>query len=293
MSGCSTQENIETNTLSSANDSTSEYCTLKEAQATALEATQEWADDAQAVLIMSTDNHDEEEQTNGVDGKRRCWNFMFHSDDKAKEYSIYVIGGQPMYGREADTPYYETIAMEDIPMDSDDLYQLALEENLDGGKDWAWGYHYTLQFRYLNGNDEEPQLTFSVRGINEQEREAFLITDAYTGELLSTIEKTGYDDNGRAVWEEEGGTQDIGIESSMATDDKEDWDLTKGELEEQFQIYENAVKYKMDPQEFADAIIEGLKTDRFSPFSNCRTGLEDEEWREKMADYYGEEWEQQ
>ena len=78
--------------------------TLKEAWEIALSDAWKWADDAEAILISSTDNHDSESAENGAGGKRRCWSFMFHSDEKDKQYSVYVIDGKAVYGQEASTP---------------------------------------------------------------------------------------------------------------------------------------------------------------------------------------------
>ena len=55
-------------------------------------------------------------------------------------------------------------------------------------------------------------------------------------------------------------------------------------------VYKNAKKYYMDPEELTDAIIQGLKGDKFSPFSETPV-YEKEEWEAMMTQRYGDAWE--
>lgn len=274
-------------------------CTLKEAWEIALSDAWKWADDAEAILISSTDNHDSESAENGAGGKRRCWSFMFHSDEKDKQYSVYVIDGKAVYGQEASTPRYATFSIDDIVLDSDELCSL-VQGQLKGGVNWAWGYHYIVQYRYMDENGEVPQLTVSVRGINDAGQERYMIYNPYTGVLQVVLDKTGYDENGRSIWEivedyreaQNGqGGQQVESTDSYAGKSREELEEMREQIEEEFSVYESAVQYRFDPEEFYNAVIDGLVSGRFSPFSNCKTYENDEEWKSKMEAYYGEGWE--
>lgn len=266
----------------------------------ALADAKQWSEDAEAVFISSTDNHDEENANNGEDGKRRCWTFMFHSAEKDKQYAVYVIDGETSHGNEVSTPHYDTFTMDDFSLDSVDLIQL-VQGQLTGGVDWAWGYHYIVQYRYMEANSAEPQLTLSVRGLNSEGMERCMIYDPYSGELLAINDKTGYDENGRSIWENVlEPAEQMQNESAAAADSQENasyLEMTRDELEqnrdmleEKFSIYETCVEYRFDPEELMEAIIDGITGDYFSPFSECAS-YEEEEWRLRMEAYYGENWE--
>ena len=290
--GCGKSDPIQQNEMTEQ-----ETCTLKEAWEIALSDAQQWSDDAEAILITSTDNHDIESPDNGMDGKRRCWSFMFHSEIKDNQYSVYVINGKAAHGQEAATSHFSTFTMDDVSLDSDDLYSLA-QEYLKGGVDWAWGYHYILQYRYMDENGEEPQLTFSIRGLNDDGQERYAIYDPYSGELLVILDKTGYDSNGRSVWEitenhmEAPSGQQTESNDHYAGMSREELEENREQIEQEFSVYENSVKYRLDPEEFYNAVIDGLTSGRFSPFSNCISYEDEEEWRSKMEAYYGETWEE-
>ena len=271
-------------------------CTLKEAWEIALSDAQEWADDAAATLITSADIYDTENPDNGMDGKRRCWTFFFHSESKDKQYSVHVIEGRPAQGREGSSPHFETFSMDDIALDSDDIYLLA-NEQLKGGVDWAWGYHYLLQYRYMDEAEDEPRLTFSVRGLNDRDQERYMIYDPYSGNLLVVLDKTGYDSDGRSIWEivenhmEAQNRQPEESESPYSHMSREELEVHREQIEQEFCVYESSVKYHFDPEEFYNAVIDGLTGDRFSPFSICKS-YEEEEWKKRMEAYYGEDWEE-
>ncbi|MCD8325629.1 MAG: hypothetical protein LUC90_02765 [Lachnospiraceae bacterium] len=66
--------------------------------------------------------------------------------------------------------------------------------------------------------------------------------------------------------------------------------MTKEELERIFDIYGTCVQYHTDPQELADYLRESSTSEVFSPFSSVSI-YEEDEWKERMAAYYGEDWE--
>lgn len=68
--------------------------------------------------------------------------------------------------------------------------------------------------------------------------------------------------------------------------------MSKYEFDDYFDIFETCAEYKLDPQELYDVIIESLDTGYFSPYTQCKSYMDDmDEWKRKMTAYYGEDWE--
>ena len=63
------------------------------------------------------------------------------------------------------------------------------------------------------------------------------------------------------------------------------------EFDEQFNLFENCVKYMRDPKELREAIIKGILSNSFHPYIDAGE-YEEKEWRKRMTDYYGEGWEE-
>ena len=248
--------------------------TMRQAWEIADAAAKEWSDDAVVIKIISTDYGDDENPENGINGRRNCWTFVFHSEKKGKEYDMYVRDGEVSMPSETVTGVYAGIDMESIQIDSDDAFLTAYNQGFTGGVDWAFGYHYMLQY-YMTANGE-PQLLMKVRGINRDGREALLSLDPYTGEIISVSEKTGYDEDGRSVWDTSDHLGEAPEENSEYVD------MSREEIMEEFEVYKNAKKYYMDPEELTDAIIQGLKGDKFSPFSETPV-YEKEEWEIRIS----------
>lgn len=71
-------------------------------------------------------------------------------------------------------------------------------------------------------------------------------------------------------------------------------DAQEGHSEELGEVVYNAcVEYHMDPQEVWDLLDNSDKYDKVSIYTQCKMYNENErdEWREKMAAYYGDDWE--
>ena len=64
---------------------------------------------------------------------------------------------------------------------------------------------------------------------------------------------------------------------------------TREEIQQEYEIFELAKKYYVDPEELTDAIWEGIHSDRFDPFANTKT-YEKEEWERIMTERYGDAW---
>ncbi|CDD65883.1 uncharacterized protein BN803_02572 [Firmicutes bacterium CAG:882] len=290
----------ETSTYIYENDTLEDFednpITMKEAYEIAYEDAVKWSDDVTLIRIGSTDNHDTSSKEHGVDGKRNCWSVLFDSQKKGIQYHTYVICGRAMFGGEGNSPGYKAIDITDLE-DSPYLYKKALENDISAGYDFAWGYHYTLQYYIFDGDRDNPVLRYAVRGRDAEGREAILYIDAVTGTADCINVKTGYDINGRSIWTELVKNNDEQTESNEITETYEIKDedyyrnMSIEEFDEQFNLFENCVKYMRDPKELREAIIKGILSNSFHPYIDAGE-YEEEEWRKRMTDYYGEGWEE-
>lgn len=260
----------------------SKGCTMKEAYAIALESAKKWSEDAEAIVIISTDNHDTELVTNGIDGVRNCWTFLFSSEKAGKQYSMYVINGEPYAECEATAPGYKGIVLDEKMIDTDKAYEIALQEGINGGVDWAWGYHYDLQYTYRTADSTEPELTLGVRGSFGNGNDASIVLDPYSGEIISISEMVAYDDDGHAIWQEKYTKPEENTES-------EETELTREDVMELYDVFAIAAEYYMDPDEITDYIIHSEETGYFSLYTEVKQ-YEKEEWEQLMTEKYGEEW---
>ncbi len=258
--------------------------TMKEAYEVAYKEAQKWSEDAYVIQITSTDFHDTENCENGVKGKRNCWSFLFESKKKDVQYAMYIDHGVPTAVQEVRSPGFQAIPMEEISIDTSELYDLARLQGLQGGKDWAFGYHYTLQYTYLNGTDKTPTLTYTIRGINQEEKEEKIIVDPITAKLLFILVKEGYDESGHSIWKKLGEDieDDIQQLDSVTEVDRET-------IKEEYEVYRCAATYLVDPEELTDAIIRGINSSRFDPYAEI-TVYSREDWEERMTELYGDEW---
>lgn len=262
-------------------DRLSSILTMKQAWEIANVAAKEWSDDAIVIKIISTDYEDNENPENGTDGRRNCWTFIFHSEEKGMQYDMYVKDGMVYMPRETSSNVYTGIDMNSVQIDSDDAFKVAYNLGFTGGVDWAFGYHYMLQYYVMD--NAEPCLLLSVRGINQEGREAILNLNPYTGEIFSLSEKKGYDEAGRSIWETSNNLPETSIEQ------KSDVNMSREEIMEKYDVYHDAKKYYMDPEELTDSIIRGIQGSRFSPYSETPSYLP-EEWETLMTERYGDAW---
>ena len=218
------------------------------------------------------------------DSERNCWSFLFESKKKDVQYAMYIDHGVPTAVQEVRSPGFQAIPMEEISIDTSELYDLARLQGLQGGKDWAFGYHYTLQYTYLNGTDKTPTLTYTIRGINQEEKEEKIIVDPITAKLLFILVKEGYDESGHSIWKKLGEDieDDIQQLDSVTEVDRET-------IKEEYEVYRCAATYLVDPEELTDAIIRGINSSRFDPYAEI-TVYSREDWEERMTELYGDEW---
>lgn len=258
--------------------------TLLEAWNIAEKEAKDWSNDVVVISVNSTDYLDNEDIQNGINGKRKCWAFAFHSEEKGKQYHMYVVDNEVYAAQETTISVYKGI--EKIDMDSEDAYKIAVEYGISGGIDWAYGYHYLLQYYFINGNENEPVLSLVVRGISSKSNnEMMLYLNPYTQEIIQCLEKISYDENGRSVWER----VDNSSTFNDSTGDVSEKIWTREEIQKEYKVFELAKKYYMDPEELTDAIWEGIHSDRFDPFANTKTYAK-EEWERIMTERYGDVW---
>ena len=233
--------------------------TMKEAYEVAYKEAQKWSEDAYVIQITSTDFHDTENCENGVKGKRNCWSFLFESKKKDVQYAMYIDHGVPTAVQEVRSPGFQAIPMEEISIDTSELYDLARLQGLQGVKDWAFG-------------------------INQEEKEEKIIVDPITAKLLFILVKEGYDESGHSIWKKLGEDieDDIQQLDSVTEVDRET-------IKEEYEVYRCAATYLVDPEELTDAIIRGINSSRFDPYAEI-TVYSREDWEERMTELYGDEW---
>jgi hypothetical protein len=159
--------------------------TLKEAINIGLQRAKEWNVKATLTRVNSVD--ETMGGTRGGTGKRFKWfvNFMVPGTDEhliigISEKKITVF--KPIRQSIPDP----TITYDDIKLDSPDVLQLSKDKyGLKQGKDWATGYHFTL-----DRIDGKPILT--VFGNDQDARFASISFDAQNGDVVSAIHKLPY-----------------------------------------------------------------------------------------------------
>lgn len=253
-------------------------CTLKQAYEIALSGAKVWAEDAQLYKIISMDNHDSENSEHGIDGLRNAWSLFFESADKNQQYNIYVVKSKVYAEETVLAPAYRTLEQDDMAniMDSGDAYDYYAEcLQLKGGTEWAFGYHYILDYVCLDGTDNEPVLAMTMRGLSEDGREMSVIMDPFDGHLLKLIAKAGYDEDGNSIWE------NVDFDESLG--------MTREEVIENYNLYHSARENLMDPKELAEAFMKGIRSNRFSPYSEVEQYTQ-EEWERLMTEKYDDAW---
>lgn len=253
--------------------------TMKEALQIANEYAKQWEEDAALISVTSSDNQDTELSSNGYEGKRNCWLFSYKSNLNLKQYSFYVLNGKIYDARESAFGYYAPIPESFISIDSDEAYVMAVDRGMSGGVNWAWGYHYTLQY-CQDAATMEITPVFSVRGIDKNEDEMILNIDPITGEEIEILLKTGYNENGMSIWESRP------IRETNETID-ESKTLSRQEIQDKYKIWNHAEEFHVLPEELTDTTIIGIQSGRFSPYSDI-TVYAEEEWEAMMESLYGE-----
>ncbi|MGE7841664.1 WD40/YVTN/BNR-like repeat-containing protein [Lysinibacillus sp. NPDC093712] len=158
--------------------------TLKEAINIGLQRAKEWNVNA----VLSSVNSVDEKMggSRGETGKRFNW-FMFFVVPGTDDYVIIGISEKKIWlfkpGKQTEGP---TIPYDEIKLDSSDVLQLAKAKyGLKPGKDWATGYHFTL-----DRIDGKPIIT--VVGTDRDSRFTRISFNAQNGDVVSAIHKLPY-----------------------------------------------------------------------------------------------------
>lgn len=158
--------------------------TLKEAIDIGMQRAKEWNVNATLTRISSVD--ETKGGSRGDTGKRFIWS-MFFSVPGTDDFALIGISEKKITVFRADkqTPF-PTIPYDEIKLDSSDALQLAKDKyGLKQGKDWATGYHFTL-----DSIDGTP--TLDVVGNDQDNHFSRISFNAQNGDVVSAIHKLPY-----------------------------------------------------------------------------------------------------
>jgi hypothetical protein len=158
--------------------------TLKEAINIGLQRAKEWNVNATLTRVNSVD--ETMGGSRGETGRRFNW-FMFFVVPGTDDYVLIGISEKKItvFSPSKQTPD-PTIPYNEIKLDSSDVLQLAKDKyGLNPGKDWATGYHFTL-----DSIDGLPILT--VFGNDRDNRFTRISFKAQNGDVVSAIHKLPY-----------------------------------------------------------------------------------------------------
>ena len=158
--------------------------TLKEAIDIGFKRAKEWNVNATLTSVTSVD--ETMGGSRGEEGKRFNWTLFFVAPG-TEDYLIIGISDKKIWlyrpGKQTQDP---TIPYDEIKLDSSDVLQLAkIKYGLKPGKDWATGYHFTL-----NSMDGKPILT--VFGNDNGNRFTRISFNARNGEVIEAVHKLPY-----------------------------------------------------------------------------------------------------
>lgn len=256
--------------------------TMKEAWEMADVYAKQWKEDAKVLSIVSSDYEGANAEENGIEGARECWLFSYKSNLTLKQYSFYLYNGEAKEARESAFGYYCPIQMDKISMDTTDAYKMALEDKISGGTDWAWGYHYALQY-CQDAQTQEIQLLLSVRGKDGDGRDVILNIDPYTGERVEMLTKTILEPNGEDAWESQTFKQKNADADESIDEDRK---LSREQIQQKYDLVGEAKKYHMLPEELTDNYLLGIQGSRFAPYSDTMH-YQQNEWERLMKELYG------
>ncbi|MEK4404793.1 hypothetical protein MKZ26_10250 [Sporosarcina sp. FSL K6-6792] len=158
--------------------------TLKEAIDIGLQRAKEWNVNATLSRINSVD--ETKGGSRGDTGKRFIWS-MFFVVPGTDDFALIGISEKKITVFRPDKQSPDpTISYDEIKLDSSDVLQLAKDKyGLNPGKDWATGYHFTL-----DNIDGIPILT--VFGNDRDSRFTRISFNAKNGDVVSAIHKLPY-----------------------------------------------------------------------------------------------------
>ncbi|MGE7133334.1 hypothetical protein [Lysinibacillus xylanilyticus] len=158
--------------------------TLKEAINIGLQRAKEWNEKATLISVNSVD--EKMGGSRGEKGKRFNW-FMTFMVPGTEDYVLIGISEKKItVFRPSKQSQVPIIPYDEIRFDSSDVIQLAKDKfGLKQGKDWATGYHFTL-----DSIDGMPILT--VFGNDRENRFTRISFNAQNGDVVSAIHKLPY-----------------------------------------------------------------------------------------------------
>ena len=175
--------------------------TMAEAIQVSYDYAKKWEEDCKLIQIISTDASDTSDYHRGEKGKRYSWNIFYTSESSEKQYNILVVDGNVKYKSEVQIPVYQGIdPVNNSIIDSDQALAIAKKTGLKPvppKNGWAVGYHYSLQ--YVTNDSSDTYLALLVYG-ELNGNFSYAIIEPYTSRLITVMQQTGYDKNGRSVW---------------------------------------------------------------------------------------------
>lgn len=172
------------NLVSSEGIASDDEITLKEAINIGLQRAKEWNEKATLISVNSVD--EKMGGSRGEKGKRFNW-FMIFMVPGTEDYVLIGISEKKItVFRPSKQSQVPIIPYDEIRFDSSDVIQLAKDKfGLKQGKDWATGYHFTL-----DSIDGMPILT--VFGNDRENRFTRISFNAQNGDVVSAIHKLPY-----------------------------------------------------------------------------------------------------
>ncbi|MEH7481537.1 hypothetical protein V7157_10770 [Neobacillus drentensis] len=158
---------------------------LKEAINLGLGRAKEWNDNASLIRVTSVD--ETIGGSRGETGKRFSWFLSFIVPGKEGRLLLGISKGKiTVFEQLKESAQDQTIAYNDIKFDSADVVKIAKDKyGLKPGKDWATGYHFTL-------NIIEDKPTITVVGIDKDKLFTRISFEAKNGKITGAIHKVPY-----------------------------------------------------------------------------------------------------
>lgn len=156
--------------------------TLIEAVTIGLNKAKEWNKKASLMKIISED--EKMGETKGENGKRYKWNLYFTVSGTGKYVVISILNGKATTSETVNGPKnMDTFNINDIRYDSSVLLQKAKEKyDLQPGKNWATGYHFSLDF--IEGTP-----TITIVSLDKEEQFTKVYYDSRSGEEIDAQHK--------------------------------------------------------------------------------------------------------
>lgn len=144
-----------------------------------------WDSRAELMSLSSVDNPDLIVSENGHDGNRRYWNFIFIVPGSGKQLILTIHDKKIVNNISSEVPIIndEFIRKEEINITSQEAVKKCIEYfNTKPGKDWAGGYHFTL-------NKQNNIVVLSIICLDKEDYFTRISFNATTKQLISANRK--------------------------------------------------------------------------------------------------------